>query len=123
MSPIFKYIVGVILIFLGWINYSHLQNQKSSECFEEGVKYLNLYELDSAVEWFSKTIKLDPENGEAYLRRGIARMGLKKYPEAIADFTKVIELNPRHAVALCNRGDAFLSLRNTLRPSLIFRKP
>lgn len=52
---------------------------------------------DLAIEWFSRTIALDPDLGAAYANRGILSDRTGKYEEALADYKKALELNPELA--------------------------
>jgi len=47
-----------------------------------------------AMEWFSRTIALDPGLGAAYANRGILNDRLEKYDEALLDYRKALELDP-----------------------------
>lgn len=52
----------------------------------------------------SRIINDEPNNYEAYLRRGYALCSIPNYPSAIADFTKAIEINPQKADGYDKRG-------------------
>jgi tetratricopeptide (TPR) repeat protein len=64
---------------------------------------------------YSKAIEIDPNNAEAYYRRGLAyaKQGQRDYNNkvlwnrAISDFSKAIEINARYAEAYNNRGLAY----------------
>ena len=47
-----------------------------------------------ALDWFSRTITLDPGHGAAYANRGILRDRLGRYEDALLDYRKALELNP-----------------------------
>jgi len=67
--------------------------------YNMGVNFLNAGETADAIEYFGKTIKLDPSHVDAYYRRGLAYLGQGKNDEAKADFQKVIELQPEGDMA------------------------
>jgi tetratricopeptide (TPR) repeat protein len=50
------------------------------------------------------TIASNPNNAEAYFRRGLAYENLGKYHSALQDFNKAVELNPKDAAAYFMRG-------------------
>jgi Flp pilus assembly protein TadD len=62
--------------------------------YNMGVNFLNAGETADAIEYFGKTIKIDPTHVDAYYRRGLSYLGQGKNAEAKADFEKVIELQP-----------------------------
>jgi hypothetical protein len=71
--------------------------------------YRNQDWKDDLALWTS-AIKVYPENGKAYLNRGMARGQRKEFDLAIADYDAAIALDPRFALAYNNRGVAHASL-------------
>jgi tetratricopeptide (TPR) repeat protein len=64
-----------------------------------------------AVDYYGELIKLNPQDAQYYMNRGILYMNeLKDYKAAAADFTKAIELKATNPVLLYNRGTAYLHL-------------
>ncbi|KAI8610448.1 hypothetical protein BC830DRAFT_742726 [Chytriomyces sp. MP71] len=59
---------------------------------------------DDAIQAFTKLIKLNPENGQAYLYRGRANAYLAKWDEALRDLTLAIQLAPDRADVFFYRG-------------------
>lgn len=75
--------------------------------YERGMvnAYKGKYGL--AIDDFSKTVELTPDDAMAYNNRGLAyARGKKQFDLAIEDFSKVIELAPDFAEAYDNRGIA-----------------
>lgn len=64
-------------------------------------------DYQNAAELYSKVLAGDPENMNAYLRRGFCNSVLKKYDAAIADFSQVIEKHSDHPFAYISRGSAY----------------
>ena len=71
-------------------------------------------EHDLAIEDYNTVIKLtntvietDPNNVEAYIRRGIAYSHKSEYNSAVANFTKAIELDPSIPQLYLARGMAY----------------
>jgi tetratricopeptide (TPR) repeat protein len=62
---------------------------------------------DRAIADFTQAIRLDPDNAEGYLERGIAYDSKGDYDRAIADYNQAIRLNPDYYTAYNNRGDAY----------------
>jgi tetratricopeptide (TPR) repeat protein len=61
---------------------------------------------DAAVA-FTRIIDLNPNDADAYFRRGLAYSFKGQYDLAIGDFTKTIELEPRNPSAYENRATMY----------------
>jgi len=59
---------------------------------------------DKAIEDYSKSIDMNPNNAEAYGNRGLAYYNKGQYDRAIEDYNKAIALNPNLAWNYNNRG-------------------
>lgn len=59
--------------------------------------------FESALEYYTKAIELDPTNDELYTRRGIAFEKIHRYGKALNDFNKAISLNPDNKDAVEGR--------------------
>ena len=72
---------------------------------------LGLNEWDSAIEYYKKAIKYDPEYAEGYSNLGVAYSTVKGNQEkAIEYFKKSIELNPLNTQSYFNLGTAYVLL-------------
>ena len=81
---------------------------KSRLYMDEGSKLMMRYsKYEEAEEAFTKAIKYDKGNYEAYYLRGCAKSNSRKYKEAIVDFEKAVELKPDYADAYFNIGNAY----------------
>lgn len=86
---------------------------KSCQYMDEGAKLMLRYsKYDEAEEAFTKAIKYDKNNHEAYYYRGCAKVNATKYKDAIPDFEKAIELKPDYADAYFNLGRTYFLLNN-----------
>jgi tetratricopeptide (TPR) repeat protein len=66
------------------------------------IRKVNLEQIDN----FNKLISLDPNDSEAFFRRGNAKKELGDKQGALSDYTEAIRLNPYDAESYKNRGDA-----------------
>jgi len=69
--------------------------QTSNSFFERGILFADRGDYDMAIEDFTEALKLQPDNIQAYYRRGLAY--IKKFDsddKAIADFSQAIKLDP-----------------------------
>jgi len=76
----------------------------AEEYFDKGYNCHNKGDYKEAIEYYNKTIELDPNYIEVYCNRGAAKCILKEYKAAIKDYNKAIELDSNYAIAYCNRG-------------------
>ena len=76
-----------------------------------GIEEHQRNHLDSAINYYSTVIGLDPEDtsvvAQAYYNRGVAYGQRDDYECAIADYTHAIQLNPNYVGAYNNRGIAY----------------
>ncbi|RKU08352.1 hypothetical protein C6501_16620 [Candidatus Poribacteria bacterium] len=98
---------------------------ESKESQGDVVEAQKLYK--AAIEDYTQTIKIDPENASTFYNRGNAKHDLgetkeeqgdiieaqKLYQEAINDYTHAIKLNPKDAEIYSNRGVAKHDLGET----------
>lgn len=68
---------------------------------------------DRAVADYTQAIRLRPENGEVYGRRGLIYLNSGKFNVAVADFSRALELDPKDRWSLANRGLAYALMRQT----------
>ena len=86
---------------------------KSRQFMDEGAKLMLRYsKYEEAEEAFTKAIKYDKSNYEAFYYRGCAKVNATKYKDAIADFEKAIELKPDYADAYFNLGRTYYLLND-----------
>lgn len=80
---------------------------------DEGQKLMMRYsQYEQAEEAFTKAIKLDKNNYEAFYLRGCAKVNQRKYQEAIVDFEHATELKPDYADAYFNIGKTYFLLND-----------
>ncbi len=94
------------------------KNEEALKNFEMALKlkdnYVNAYYYRAlfyyklkdpkALADFSKTIQLDPQKADAYLKRGLIHFNNQQENEALLDFNKVIDLGGGHAQLYYYRG-------------------
>lgn len=65
---------------------------------------------EEAFADYGRAVALSPDNGSAFLRRGLTRWKLERYEEALADFTRAVELRPDDARAAAWRANTYREL-------------
>lgn len=75
-----------------------------------------------ALATLDRALKLNPENVEAWYRRGWIYQKMNRRPEAEAAYTKAVTLSPCHVRSLNNLGTLFLDLAKGKEAKLFFQK-
>lgn len=75
--------------------------------FYKGQNLQDEGKYKEAVEYFTKYLKIFPNDEKAYNFRGLAYENKKDYKSAIKDFTSAIKLNPKYTAAMANRGECY----------------
>jgi tetratricopeptide (TPR) repeat protein len=76
-----------------------------------GVILHKLNRIESAMNDFNLALRINPEQADAWLNRGVAKLSLKDYADALVDIQKGIDLGPSEpAVAYFNRAIAYEKL-------------
>lgn len=60
--------------------------------------------LKEELEKWEREIALDPENAEAYSKRGTVLFVLGRKKEALASYDRALEINPEYEKAWNNKG-------------------
>ena len=83
--------------------------QSSNEFYENGLKKHQNQDYKGAIKEYTKVVKENKENKDAYFNRGTCEFALKDFDAAMEDFTKVIELDPADVKAYYSRATVFVS--------------
>lgn len=82
-------------------NYEEAENY-----YESGHQKQKSEDYRGAIDDFTKSIQLKPDNEKFYSSRGIAKHELKDYQGAVTDFTEAIRIDPFYADLYYKRGRA-----------------
>ncbi len=105
-----KLILPLVIVFL--ICHLPATAKTGKEFFDNGVRLFKQGQYQKAIDEFSKLIKLDPENADAYKNRGVSYMKQKKFDLAIKDFQKAGEIFPELKGLYSNLGVAWYYKKN-----------
>lgn len=84
--------------------------QNDDKTFSKAESLFAVGKYEEAAELYSSVIESEPENLNAFLRRGFCNSVQKNYDKAIMDFTSVIEVHSEHPFAYISRGSAYNKL-------------
>jgi tetratricopeptide (TPR) repeat protein len=60
---------------------------------------------EAAIMDYTESLRLDPNNAQAYNNRAYTYMRMRQFPAALADLSLALTINPNYVQALMNRGD------------------
>jgi tetratricopeptide (TPR) repeat protein len=69
-----------------------------------GLGFAKINDFEKAIFYYSKAIKLYPNDYRAYFERGNSKRSLDNYSDAILDYTKAIKLNSNNITIYYSRG-------------------
>ena len=95
------------MALLAIISAKSYSQDKAQEYFRKANEYYSANDYINAIEYYSKTIKINPKHDSAYFFRGYSYASIEKNDEALADFSKSIEINPNSVNAYMYRGLLF----------------
>jgi tetratricopeptide (TPR) repeat protein len=91
------------------------QTNDESEAFARGVQALEEHDYNAAITNFTKAIRLNPNDLNAHVNRGLAYAGKGYIQLAAIDYTRAIHMKPDDAAIYSRRGDAYLSVNEYAR--------
>ena len=83
--------------------------QSSTDFFESGILKHKKQDFKGAIKDYTKAIKSDKENKDAYFNRGTCELALKDFKSAMSDFNKTIKIDPKFVKAYYSRATVFVS--------------
>jgi len=83
--------------------------QTSTEFLENGIAKHEKQDFKGAIKDYTKAIKADKKNKDAYFNRGTCELALKDFKTAMSDFNKTIKLDPKFVKAYYSRATVFVS--------------
>lgn len=96
----------VIVAYFNRGNY--LQEQGDLALINNTNKSVDFY--NKAINEYTLTVNLHPQNKDAYSNRGITYAKIRDYEKAIEDFNKVISIDSSYQNVYSNRGNAYAML-------------
>lgn len=78
---------------------------------QEGIQAQQAGQHEKAIAVFTRAIKRNPKNVQAYFYRGVVLSGASQFDEGIKDYSKAIELKPDHKEAYWSRGYSYANAK------------
>ncbi len=80
-----------------WVPVAGAQTQ---DLFRRGYEASNERKWEEAIGWYTRSIKADPNNVDAYFERAVNLQMLNRVPEAMADYERALEIEPDYYLAM-----------------------
>ena len=110
------------LLFNIWDIWSIADNQETQILFDEANQFMDIGELDSAIELFSKVIKQSPEFAEGWNKRATVYFLKGELNKSISDIEKTLDLEPRHFGALDGLAEIYLIKDDLIGAAATYRR-
>ncbi len=90
---------------------NRLLNDEELVCYNKGICYQNVAQIEQAVTYYTKALEISPGNDSALAARGACYILLKKHDLALEDFSKALLKDPTNSSYLTGRGIVYNHLR------------
>jgi tetratricopeptide (TPR) repeat protein len=110
------------LLFNIWNIWSIADNQETQIIFDEANQFMDVGELDNAIELFTKVIKQSPEFAEGWNKRATVYFLKGELNKSISDIEKTLNLEPRHFGALDGLAEIYLMQDDLVGAAVIYRR-
>lgn len=75
------------------------------------MSYFNLKKFDTAIIYFNKDLKENPNNFNGYIKRAESKKYISKYQAAILDLNELLKKEPNYYLAYYEKGDLNFELK------------
>ena len=110
------------LLFTIWDIWSIADNQETQIIFDEANQFMDVGELDNAIELFTKVVKQSPEFAEGWNKRATVYFLKGELNKSISDIEKTLNLEPRHFGALDGLAEIYLMQDDLVGAAVIYRR-
>ena len=110
------------LLLIIWDIWSIADNQETQILFDEANQFMDVGELDNAIELLSKVIKQSPEFAEGWNKRATVYFLKGDLNKSISDIEKTLYLEPRHFGALDGLAEIYLIKDDLVGAAATYRR-
>ena len=110
------------LLFNIWDIWSIADNQETQIIFDEANQFMDVGELDNAIELFTKVVMQSPEFAEGWNKRATVYFLKGELSKSISDIEKTLNLEPRHFGALDGLAEIYLMQDDLVGAAVIYRR-
>ena len=110
------------LLFNIWDIWSIADNQETQIIFDEANQFMDVGELDNAIELLTKVVKQSPEFAEGWNKRATVYFLKGELNKSVSDIEKTLNLEPRHFGALDGLAEIYLMQDDLVGAAVIYRR-
>ena len=110
------------LLFNIWDIWSIADNQETQIIFDEANEFMDVGELDNAIELFTKVVKQSPDFAEGWNKRATVYFLKGELNKSISDIEKTLDLEPRHFGALDGLAEIYLIKDDLIGAATTYRR-
>ena len=110
------------LLFNIWDIWSIADNQETQIIFDEANQFMDVGELDNAIELLTKVVKQSPEFAEGWNKRATVYFLKGELNKSISDIEKTLNLEPRLFGALDGLAEIYLMQDDLVSAAVIYRR-
>ena len=110
------------LLFNIWDIWSIADNQETQIIFDEANQFMDVGELDNAIELLTKVVKQSPEFAEGWNKRATVYFLKGELNKSISDIEKTLYLEPRHFGALDRLAEIYLIKDDLVGAAATYRR-
>ena len=110
------------LLFNIWDIWSIADKQETQIIFDEANQFMDVGELDNAIELLTKVVKQSPEFAEGWNKRATVYFLKGELNKSISDIEKTLNLEPRHFGALDGLAEIYLMQDDLVGAAVIYRR-
>lgn len=113
---------GQVSEAIGHMERAHRHSQRDAGiCFSLGALYAEMGNSGKAIECFGESLRLQPNNDEAWSNLGVVHYELLNYGASIECLTKAMALNTRNEGALFNLGLTLTASGSAIEANRMFQ--
>ncbi len=94
-----KKVTGIVVAVLIFLIVALALAPNAGKYYNEGISLYDQKNYGQAIESFDKSLKLDPDNEEAWYYKGMAHENMRDLSEALTCYEKATQINPYYSEA------------------------
>ena len=103
---------GMLELGIREYHRANLIEENYNSTFNIGAVYADLDDYETAIEYYNKSLEMNPKYKLGYNNRSFANYCLGNYKMALADISKVIKMDKNYALAYATKAEILFALND-----------